>query len=121
MRRMALPAALAAVGLLAGRLGSRKWAFRRPAKVSPAAGVIDMHVHSHPDVFGRDLADIEVAHRRQPQGHARHRAEEPCRHHRRPRALAMNAVPGIDVFGGIVLNNANGGINPAAVEWMHRM
>jgi len=32
----------------------------------------------------------------------------------------MKAVPGIEVFGGIVLNNAVGGINPAAVEWMHR-
>ena len=33
----------------------------------------------------------------------------------------MKVVPGIEVFGGIVLNNAVGGINPAAVEWMHRM
>jgi hypothetical protein len=32
----------------------------------------------------------------------------------------MKVVPGIEVFGGIVLNNAVGGINPAAVEWMHR-
>ena len=35
--------------------------------------------------------------------------------------LVMKTVPGIEVFGGIVLNNAVGGINPAAVEWMHRM
>jgi hypothetical protein len=35
--------------------------------------------------------------------------------------LVMKAVPGIEIFGGIVLNNAVGGINPAAVEWMHRM
>jgi hypothetical protein len=33
----------------------------------------------------------------------------------------MKVVPGIEIFGGIVLNNAVGGINPAAVEWMHRM
>jgi len=32
-----------------------------PPKVSPAAGVIDMHVHSHPDVFGRNMDDIDVA------------------------------------------------------------
>jgi len=32
-----------------------------PAKVSPAAGVIDFHVHSHPDVFGRNMDDIDVA------------------------------------------------------------
>ena len=35
-------------------------------------------------------------------------------------ALVMKVVPGIEVFGGIVLNNAVGGINPDAVEWMHR-
>jgi hypothetical protein len=29
-------------------------------------------------------------------------------------------VPGIEVFGGVVLNKAVGGINPDAVEWMHR-
>jgi hypothetical protein len=28
-------------------------AFPPPPKVSPAAGVIDLHVHSYPDVFGR--------------------------------------------------------------------
>lgn len=32
-----------------------------PPKVSPAAGSIDMHVHSHPDVFGRSMDDIDVA------------------------------------------------------------
>jgi Family of unknown function (DUF6282) len=32
-----------------------------PPKVSPAVGVIDMHVHSHPDVFGRNMDDIDVA------------------------------------------------------------
>ena len=35
--------------------------------------------------------------------------------------LVMKAVPGIEIFGGIVLNKAVGGINPSAVEWMHRM
>ena len=36
-------------------------------------------------------------------------------------ALVMKVVPGIEVFGGIVLNRAVGGINPDAVEWMHRV
>jgi hypothetical protein len=35
--------------------------------------------------------------------------------------LARKHVPGIKVFGGIVLNRAVGGINPQAVEWMWRM
>ena len=36
-------------------------------------------------------------------------------------ALVMKVVPGIEVFGGVVLNKAVGGINPDAVEWMHRI
>jgi hypothetical protein len=36
-------------------------------------------------------------------------------------ALVMKVVPGIEIFGGIVLNKAVGGINPDAVEWMHRV
>jgi hypothetical protein len=89
--------------------------------VSPAAGVIDMHVHPAPDVFGRALTDIEtvtVARRKGLRGivlknHVVTTADRA--------ALAMDQVPGIEVWGGIVLNNAVGGINPAAVEWMHRM
>ena len=92
-----------------------------PPKVSPAAGVIDMHVHPAPDVFGRALTDIEmttVARRKGLRGlvlknHVVTTADRA--------ATAMEAVPGIEVWGGIVLNNAVGGVNPAAVEWMHRM
>ena len=92
-----------------------------PPKVSPAAGVIDMHVHPAPDVFGRALTDTElatVARRKGMRGivlknHVVTTADRA--------QLAMDAVPGIEVWGGIVLNNSNGGINPHAVEWMHRM
>lgn len=92
-----------------------------PPKVSPAAGVIDMHVHSHPDVFGRSMDDFDVATLARAKGmrgillknHVATTADRA--------AMVMKIVPGIEVFGGIVLNNAVGGINPAAVEWMHRM
>ncbi len=92
-----------------------------PPKVSPAAGVIDMHVHPAPDVFGRSLTDIEmatVARRKGMRGlvlknHVVTTADRA--------AIAMDAVPGIEIWGGIVLNNSVGGINPHAVEWMHRM
>jgi len=91
-----------------------------PPKVSPAAGVIDMHVHSHPDVFGRNMDDIDVAQIAKARGMRgillkNHISETASR-----AALVMKAVPGIEVFGGIVLNKAVGGINPDAVEWMHR-
>jgi hypothetical protein len=92
-----------------------------PPKVSPAAGTIDMHVHSHPDVFGRNMDDIDVARLAQAKGmrgivlknHVATTADRA--------ALVMKVVPGIEVYGGIVLNKAVGGVNPDAVEWMHRM
>jgi hypothetical protein len=92
-----------------------------PPKVSPAAGVIDMHTHSHPDVFGRNIDDVDLAAIAKARGMRgivlkNHISETASR-----AALAMKAVPGIEVFGGIVLNRAVGGINPDAVEWMHRM
>jgi hypothetical protein len=92
-----------------------------PPKVSPAAGVIDMHVHSHPDVFGRNMDDIDIAQLAKARGMRglllkNHVAETASR-----AALVMKVVPGLEVFGGIVLNKAVGGINPDAVEWMHRM
>ncbi|MGH8633873.1 MAG: DUF6282 family protein [Burkholderiales bacterium] len=91
-----------------------------PPKVSPAVGVIDMHAHSHPDVFGRNMDDIDLATLAKARGMRgivlkNHISETASR-----AALTMKVVPGIEVFGGIVLNNAVGGINPAAVEWMHR-
>jgi hypothetical protein len=92
-----------------------------PPKVSPAAGVIDMHVHSHPDVFGRNMDDIDVAQLVKSRGMRgfvikNHVSETASR-----AALVMKVVPGVEVFGGIVLNKAVGGINPDAVEWMHRV
>jgi hypothetical protein len=92
-----------------------------PPKVSPAAGVIDMHVHSHPDVFGRNMDDIDIAQLAKSKGMRgillkNHTSETASR-----AALVMRVVPGIEVWGGIVLNKAVGGINPDAVEWMHRV
>ncbi len=92
-----------------------------PPKTSPAQGAIDFHVHSEPDVFGRSMDDIDVAVLAKRKGmralvlknHVTMTADRAV--------LVMKTVPGIEIFGGIVLNNAVGGINPAAVEWMHRM
>ena len=92
-----------------------------PPRVSPVAGAIDFHVHSGPDVFGRGLLDSEVAAAAARAGmrglvlknHVTSTADRAY--------LVMRSVPGIEVFGGIVLNGAVGGINPVAVEWMHRM
>ena len=123
MNKTLLAAALAASGFIVASPGAlAQVGFPPPPpKVSPAAGVIDMHVHPDPDVFGRALTDVEmatVARRKGLRGlvlknHVVTTADRA--------ALAMQAVPGIEIWGGVVLNNAVGGINPAAVEWMHRM
>jgi hypothetical protein len=72
-------------------------------------------------VFGRNMDDIDLARLAKEKGlrgivlknHITMTADRA--------ALVMKAVPGIEVWGGIVLNKAVGGINPDAVEWMHRM
>ena len=110
-------ASLLAVGITLAQVGFPP----PPPKVSPAAGVIDMHVHPDPDVFGRALTDFEVvtiARRKGMRGIVLKNHVVPTADRA---ALVMQQVPGIEVWGGVVLNNSVGGINPAAVEWMHRM
>ena len=96
--------------------------FPPPAPVvSPVQGAIDFHVHSAPDVFGRSVTDIEAATLARRMGlrgivlknHVTSTADRA--------AIVREVVPGLEVFGGIVLNMAVGGINPQAVEWMARM
>ena len=120
-------ACCAALALLAGALAPSVRAqtdrvFPPPAPLhSPLEGAIDMHVHSDPDVFGRSLNDFEVARLALRFGmraivlknHVTQTADRA--------ALVAQAVPGIEIFGGIVLNSAVGGVNPSAVEWMTRM
>jgi hypothetical protein len=92
-----------------------------PPVASPIEGAIDFHVHSSPDVFGRAVSDIEVA---QAAVAAKMRAIVLKNHvtMTADRAwLVSKAVPGVQIFGGVVLNRAVGGINPDAVEWMFRM
>ena len=122
MRKLVLAASFAALAAVPLQDDLAQAAFPPPPpKVSPAVGAIDMHVHSHPDVFGRNMDDIDVATLAKARGMRgivlkNHISETGSR-----AALVMKAVPGIEVFGGVVLNNAVGGINPAAVEWMHRV
>jgi hypothetical protein len=92
-----------------------------PPAVSPIAGLMDTHVHSAPDVFGRSIDDREVASSYMERGvealvlknHVVTTADRAW--------FARQQAPGLAVFGGIVLNSAVGGINPDAVNWMWRM
>ncbi|MGI9385367.1 MAG: DUF6282 family protein, partial [Methyloligellaceae bacterium] len=92
-----------------------------PPKVSPIQGAIDFHVHSAPDVFGRNVNDMEIARAARRAGMRAIVLKNHITSTADRAALVEAEVPGIEVFGGITLNRAVGGINPAAVEWMHRL
>lgn len=81
-------------------------------------GVIDFHAHSAPDVNKRSLTSFQVIRQAKAAGM---RAVVLKNHYVSTAALAeiaMQEVGGIEVYGGIVLNRSNGGINPEAVRRM---
>lgn len=85
---------------------------------NPVAGTIDMHVHAAPDVSSRSVHDIDLAKKALERG-MRGIVTKNHEFITNDRAyLTRIAVPGIEAFGGIVLNYAVGGINPIAVEKM---
>jgi len=79
-------------------------------------GLIDMHIHSAPDVQSRFANDIEIANQAKQAGmfavliksHVTMTADRA--------KIAEETVGGIRIFGGLVLNEWVGGLNPAAVE-----
>ncbi len=82
---------------------------------------IDFHIHSSPDVIPRRLDDFEVA---KLAAKAKMKAVVLKNHYgsTAARAVLVNKiVPKIKVFGGVVLNHSVGGMNPHAVEAMHRI
>jgi len=79
-------------------------------------GVCELHVHAMPCVFDRPFDELELAKQARDVGY---RAILFKCHHaiNADRAIALRKlVPGIEVFGGVVLNRAVGGLNPDAVE-----
>ncbi len=92
-----------------------------PPPISPIRGLIDFHTHAAPDVFGRSVDDDELA----SLAAARQMEAVVFKSHVTLTAdrawLARKHVPGVKIFGGVTLNNAVGGLNPQAVEWMWRM
>jgi hypothetical protein len=84
-------------------------------------GAIETHVHSSPDVVPRRSGDVELV---RAAAEAGMRAVVLKSHHTATgdRAqLAAAQVPGISVFGGVALDEAVGGLNPAAVEASARL
>lgn len=84
-------------------------------------GVFDIHAHCDPDVVPRSIDALNLVRLAKQKGFR----GLVLKNHYEPTAswaaLARQEVPGIEVFGGIVLNRAVGGVNPDAVEWMHRV
>jgi len=79
-------------------------------------GAIDFHVHADPELFGRIGDAVEIARRCAAAGM---RALVFKAHHEgtMTRAYFVNRQVGsVQAFGGLVLNDFVGGINPTAVQ-----
>ena len=85
------------------------------------AGAFDMHVHSGPDVLPRKFDDILLAERTRESGMAGFvlKSHYVCTADRA--ALIRQVYPDVRAYGGIVLNNAVGGLNPIAVDIAGRL
>ena len=86
------------------------------SQTTSLAGVIDFHVHSGPDSRPRSVSDLEIARIAKRAGmrglvfknHFTMTADRAW--------LAMQEVDGIEIFGGVALNHAVGGLNPEVVR-----
>lgn len=78
-------------------------------------GAIDLHVHTAPDIATRKYTDVQLARQFKAAGMAGfiskcHQEGTSAR-----ATVASEIDPSVKVYGGIVLNNAVGGLNEAAV------
>ncbi len=104
--------------VIVGLLVSRMLVLVPPvlAQTTSLAGVIDFHVHSGPDSRPRSVSDLEIARIAKRAGmrgmvfknHFTMTADRAW--------LAMQEVDGIEIFGGVALNHAVGGLNAEAVR-----
>ena len=109
-------------GVLASLVGVPGLGIAQANEAPSLAGVIDLHAHVAPETkllnFQRSLDAIEAAQIARIYGMRGLVFKE---HHTETASwayLVSQMVPGIELYGGIVLNRAVGGINPVAVEAM---
>jgi hypothetical protein len=78
--------------------------------------VIDLHIHTAPDVVPRSVTDLQAAQQALNAGMRAIliKSHVTCTADRAQ--IAQQAVGGLSVLGGLVLNETVGGLNPAAVE-----
>lgn len=84
-------------------------------------GAFDMHIHSGPDVLPRKFDDVMLAERARAAGMAGFvlKSHYVCTADRA--TLVRQLFPDVHAYGGIVLNNAVGGLNPIAVDIAGRL
>jgi hypothetical protein len=79
-------------------------------------GAIDVHLHAGPSVFPRLMDAVEAAEAARAAG----MRGIVIKHHHTPTVdrayLVHRAVPEVEVYGGVTLNYAAGGLNPFAVD-----
>jgi len=84
--------------------------------ISLLRGAIDLHVHAGPSLFPRLMDAVEAAEAARAAG----MRGLVFKHHHIPTVdrayLAHRAVPEVEVYGGVTLNYAVGGLNPFAVD-----
>jgi hypothetical protein len=92
-------------------------------QISPIdlTGLVDLHIHSAPDVQPRWGDDLEVAAQARQAGMRAVLLKSHAAPTAGRAAIAEKATGGVRVFGGIALNAEVGGLNPAAVEAALRM
>jgi len=79
-------------------------------------GAVDMHIHSAPSLFPRLVDHVEAAEGAKAMGMKAVVLKEHHGYTSDRMYFVRKLVSGIQVYGGVVLNNAVGGINPFAVE-----
>ena len=84
-------------------------------------GVIDIHIHTNPDIRTRRLSDLQLATEARRVGARAIVIKSHLVTTMDRASIAREAVPGIEVFGGIVLNAQVGGLNAVAVDTAIKM
>jgi hypothetical protein len=79
-------------------------------------GAVDLHVHSTPDVVPRRLDDMDLARESAAGGFSALLLKNDFVPTMDRAYLVNKIVPGITLYGGIVLNDSIGGFNVAAVQ-----
>lgn len=78
--------------------------------------VIDLHLHASPDIFARPFDECELARQARDVGYRALLFKSHAVTNADRMRYVRQIVPGIEVYGGVVLNYSVGGINPEAVE-----